>query len=258
ADIFSDETKQGGRDCRLLSWHDILLEFKVVRLMRYLRFLVVFGVLSLGFGPAAASKEAAALRLPVDEFPLIPGDAGMRFFEGTWQPLGRNSYGLTKTVTVTDKTVSWDDIDDVTPYRVLAERENYVLLASYDRVSVVRYEYWTQYVILHLRYLGGAKDAPPSSADMIYLSCSDHRLRNGPPDFKLSRATLLGLFATSYCRKEIGATESPTNLWIADNRWNRQPFARITSANKGKGWIRMRRNEKILGLPQGTVPEPKY
>ncbi|MBN4083079.1 hypothetical protein JYU08_00170 [bacterium AH-315-B06] len=225
------------------------------------RFLLVFGFMYSMPASVPASEDADVLRLPVDEFPLIPGNAGMRFFEGVWQPKGRNNYRITKTVTVTDKTITWDDIDKVTPYRVLAERENYVLLVEYDGVlstgTVVESDNWTRFRILHLQTSIIEPERPPEQADIAFRGCSDDRLKNGEKSFRLPKATLRRIFATSYCRRNIGATKPPTNLSLANWGWSSDPFARITDANKGTGWIRMRRNEKILGLPPGTVPEPK-
>ena len=225
--------------------------------MRIRWFLLVFGFPYLTSASVPASEDAETLRLPVDEFPLIPGNAGMRFFEDTWQPLGRNSYSITKTVTVTDKAISWDDIGDVRPYSVLAERENFVLLAWYDRVGVTEHVYWTTFVILHVRYHIAAPERRPEQVDTVYNYCTDDRLKNGEKGFRLPKAALLRIFAASLCRKNILDYFKLINRSRGVIAWSRNAFARITDANRGTGWLRMRRNEKILGLPQGTVPEPK-
>jgi len=149
----------------------------------------------------------------------------------------------------------------VRTHRVLAERENYVLLAEYTRLntpgSATEYFFRTTFIILYLQYRMALRERSPEQADMIYNYCGDYRLKNGEKDFRLPKATLLRIFATSFCLRNLFSHAQPTNLSFGNGLWGGFSFARITDANKGTGWLRMRWNEQILGLPQGTVPEPK-
>jgi len=215
------------------------------------RVLLVFGLLF--FAPTGVlASEDEVLNLPIDEFPLIPGNMGMRFFEGVWRPHAWQSQLVSKTFTVTDRTISWDDIDDVSPYRVLAARENYVLLASYDRVGVTEYVYWTTFVILHLQIPLFGPERSPEQTDMAYNYCTDYRLKNGETGYRLPKAALLRIFATSLCRKDILDYFKHKNRSHGVIAWGSGSFARNAFADGSWDWLVFQRNEKLRGAPPAS------
>jgi hypothetical protein len=160
-------------------------------------------------GGAHARAAEWPLEFTWEQMPLIPGNAGMAYFKRKWRnPRGHRDGDMI----VTDDQLllpGWPT--STSPYKVLHEATNYVLLAT--RVNLIDGSKITTFVIFNLMHSLKKKPEAPIWPTLREHWCTERNMER-PEPFDWPVKKLLEVFKASKCLKII-----PDDAWYADIHW---------------------------------------
>jgi hypothetical protein len=159
-----------------------------------LRLVVAVDILFVG--SISEAQEEPPFQIPLDTYPAIPHNLGMKFFAASWEPGGSMGGG---TMVISEDVLTYMGSGDVVPYRVLYEGQNYVLTVTLNRYATT----WSSFDVFALNpWFKG--DTDPYGYALMQWYCSDPSMKGGDHAFSWPREKLIETF-TSRCGKEFGA-----------------------------------------------------
>lgn len=148
---------------------------------------------------SATEQEDQPFELPVSQMwsQVIPDGLGMKFFEGHWEYIGRGGMIPIDVTAEAFVNLLKDESSPYrnSPYRVLYEARNYVLIAELLRDTDSA---WTNFVVLTLR----SRSLDDPYINMIYFYCGDPFMKDADKAFHWPKAKLMELFR-SQCPVEV-------------------------------------------------------
>ena len=171
-------------------------------------------VVMLGSFVGEVSAGEWPVVLPTQKFGDLPKDQGMAFFIGTWQQTSRFEGGGDMTVTENSIEFRQSSTPTYSPYKVLHEGPNYVLLVTKDTFRDG--DQWTRFRIFTAQSLGGQVGL---HTNLRRHSCSELSMER-PEPFDWPVEKLLDAFKKSRCLAKI------KNGDTVSIGWNHEPFQR--------------------------------
>jgi len=166
-------------------------------------------VVMLGSFIGVASAGEWPVVLPVEKFGNLPKDQGMAFFIGTWEQVVRPQGG---DMTVTENSIEYRQSSTPTysPYKVLHEGPNYVLLVTKDTFRSGNQ--WTVFRIFTAQSLG----SPVRLYTNLRTHSCDELSMERPEPFDWPVEKLLDTFKKSRCLKKIDIDDTVSIGWSND------------------------------------------
>ena len=175
-------------------------------------------VVMLGSFVGEASAGEWPVVLPTQTFGDLPKDQGMAFFIGTWQQTSRFEGGGDMTVTRNSIEFRQSSTPTYSPYKVLHEGPNYVLLVTKDTFRDG--DQWTRFRIFTAQSLGSQVAL---HTNLRSYSCSELSMER-PEPFDWPVEKLLDAFKTSRCLKKMDIDGTVSIGWSSDRFQRARPY----------------------------------